>query len=60
MAFKKKDDQARSAVLDQFAQEAQELGLGYRWITRSLRFTTRMSFTQHLFETSFFALYSLA
>jgi len=29
MAFKKKDDQARSEVLDQFAQEAQELGLGY-------------------------------
>jgi excisionase family DNA binding protein len=29
MAFKKKDDQARSEVLDQLAQEAQELGLGY-------------------------------
>ena len=29
MAFKRKDDQARSEVLDQLAQEAQELGLGY-------------------------------
>lgn len=29
MAFKKKDDDARSKVLDQLSAEAQELGMGY-------------------------------
>jgi excisionase family DNA binding protein len=29
MAFKRKDDDARSEILDQLAAEAQELGLGY-------------------------------
>jgi excisionase family DNA binding protein len=29
MAFKRKDDEARSEILNQLAQEAQELGLGY-------------------------------
>ena len=29
MAFKKKDDDARSKVLDQLSAEAQELGIGY-------------------------------
>jgi excisionase family DNA binding protein len=29
MVFKRKDDETRSEILDQLAQEAQELGLGY-------------------------------
>jgi hypothetical protein len=29
MAFKHKDDDARSKVLDQLSAEAQELGMGY-------------------------------
>ena len=29
MAYKRKDDEARSKVLDQLTAEAQELGMGY-------------------------------